>query len=167
MSRDIHFQYCPECAGRFIAPGTGLGGSNKLVCAECGLVFHLDPKLTAAALVVRHGEVLLVRRARPPQKGWWCLPGGYVDRGEIVEAAAAREVREETGLIVQTRRLFGLYSYADYPVVVAVYETEISGGVLEPNQESLEACWFAPEDIPWDRLAFPSARDSLRAWADG
>ena len=58
----------------------------------------------------------MIRRANEPGLGLWSLPGGYVDRGELVEAAAAREVLEETGLKVNVTALVGVFSEVRHPV---------------------------------------------------
>ncbi|MBU2548457.1 MAG: NUDIX hydrolase [Proteobacteria bacterium] len=166
MSREIDFRFCPECGGGLLARIGSSGRPAGHVCASCGRVLHLDPKLAACGLVVRQGRVLLMKRARPPEKGSWCLPGGFVDRGETLEGAAVREVGEETGLDVETTGLYGLYSYPDYPIVVAIYRTRIMGGELAVNEESLEAGWFGPDRLPWDHMAFPSTREALKAWAE-
>ncbi len=158
-------KYCRICGGLLGPMPAAPGKPPLLACLGCGRRVHLDPKLAAAALIVENGQALLLRRARPPARGLWCLPGGFVDRGEKVEMAAVREVGEETGLESRTGRLLGLYSYPGYPVVVAIFEMEIIGGELSINDESLEARWFEPSLIPWEELAFPSARDCLLAWA--
>lgn len=56
------------------------------------------PRLAALAVVLDRGHVLLVQRANPPDQGLWGYPGGKVDWGETVFAAAARELHEETGV---------------------------------------------------------------------
>lgn len=166
MSREINFRYCPECAARLEARKAGPDGGERPVCPSCGLTVHPDPKVAACGLVVKNGRVLMLRRARPPARGRWCFPGGFADRGETLEQAAAREVKEETGFQVRPGSLFGLYSYPGYPIVVAIYHVEILEGTLRPNRESLEARWFGPDEIPWDGLAFPSTADALRTWVN-
>jgi ADP-ribose pyrophosphatase YjhB (NUDIX family) len=103
-----------------------------------------------------------VQRAIHPSYGKWVFPGGYVDRGETLEAAALREVREESGLVVHLTRLLGVYSFAGNPVIVVAYAGEVTGGSLQTDDESLAIRPFPPADIPWDQLAFPSTVQVLR-----
>ena len=79
----------------------------RLVCAgtTCGYVFYLDPKLAVGTIVrMPDGRIVLARRAIEPGFGQWVFPGGYVDRGEEVRAAAMREAREEAGIHRSDRR---------------------------------------------------------------
>lgn len=63
--------------------------------------------LAVGAVVVHDGQLLLVRRGRPPAAGLWSVPGGRVEPGETLADAVVREVREETGLDVEPRELLG------------------------------------------------------------
>ena len=137
-------------------------GSERPVCPDCGRVIFYDPKVAVICIVPRDGRVLMIRRATDLGYGLWGLPGGYVDRGEVVERAAAREVREETGLEVETGELIGLFSEADEPVMVAVYAAKETGGTLEAGPEALEVGFFDIRDLP--ELAFPRDRDVLAKW---
>ncbi len=70
-----------------------------------------QPKLTVDAVVFDdEGRLLLIKRKRPPFKGSYALPGGFVELDETVEAAAHRELKEETGVTVKSQRLVGIYS---------------------------------------------------------
>jgi 8-oxo-dGTP diphosphatase len=69
-----------------------------------------SPALTVDAVWIRSGSVLLVRRGRPPFRGSWAFPGGFVELQETVEAAVVRELREETGLVGRPLKIVGVYS---------------------------------------------------------
>jgi 8-oxo-dGTP diphosphatase len=157
------FKYCPVCGGRFETRLLRAGEPERLVCTQCGFVFYLDPKV-AVGTIIRNdaGQIVLVRRAIEPGYGKWVFPGGYVDRGEAVTAAALREAREETGLEIRIDRLIDVYSYAGRAPVIIVYAATMIGGCLACDEESFEARFFAPEAIPWDELAFRSTEAGVR-----
>ncbi len=99
-------------------------------------------------------KLLLTRRA---DSGQWCIPGGGMDAGESVEECSAREMLEETGLVVRVGRLLGVYSsphrlieYADgnrWQVVILNFEVERVDGELTLNNEVTEFGWFTWEEI--------------------
>lgn len=121
-----------------------------------------DPKVAAICVVPRDNKVLMIRRGTDLGYGLWGLPGGYVDRGEVVENAAAREVWEETGLEVKTGSMIGLFSEPGDPVMVAVYVAEETGGTLEAGPEALEVGFFSIDALP--ELAFPRDQEVLARW---
>ena len=130
-------------------------GVQRSVCTDCGLVAYVDPKLAAVVLVSRNGQLLMVRRAMEPQLGKWSFPSGYVDRGEVVEHAAVREVKEETNIEVEIVGLIGLYSRADSPVVLAAYAATVVGGELRAGVEAQDVRFFRHDELP----AFPFPDD--------
>ena len=83
-----------------------------------------------------------------------------------MEDAAVREVREEVGLHAEIDRVVGVYSYSGQPVVVVVFAGHAVGGTLVAGHETDEVRIFRPAEIPWDDLAFPSVRESLREFLD-
>jgi ADP-ribose pyrophosphatase YjhB (NUDIX family) len=108
------------------------------------------------------GKIVLLKRGISPQKGKWVIPGGYVDRGEEVEAAAVRETREECGLEIRIERLLGVYSYPGYIPVMVVYVAQYVSGELIAGDETLETGLFSEDRIPWENLAFQSTVDALK-----
>jgi ADP-ribose pyrophosphatase YjhB (NUDIX family) len=128
---------------------------------DCGTPFYLDPKVAACSVIEKDEGIVLIRRGIPPQKGRWVIPGGFVDRGEPVEAAAVRESLEECGLETRITGLLGVYSYPGEIVVVVIYKAEALGGILIAGDETTEAGVFSPDRIPWAELAFESTRQAL------
>lgn len=155
-------RFCPLCGGGLERRAVDAYGRLEAVCAPCTFVFYLNQKVVACAIPVEDGRILLTRRAIHPAHGKWTFPGGYVDWGEPVHAAAVRETLEETGLSVDLGALLGVYSYADSPVVVVVWEAQVTGGILTGCHENDRLEWTRVEDIPWDELAFPSTAAALR-----
>ena len=101
-------------------------------------------------------------RAIEPGYGKWVCPGGFVDRGEEVLTAAIREAREEAGVDIRIDRLLNVYSYPGVAPVIIVYVATMTGGTLACDDECLEVRLFAPDQIPWDELAFSSTTAALR-----
>lgn len=155
--------YCTQCTAPLEERAFGPGEKTVPACPRCGVVHWIDPKIAAGCLVVRAGRVLLVKRGIQPGYGRWVFPGGHVDRGETVEAAALRETKEETGADAVLDGLLGLFSYPGRPVVVAVYRARLADASPEPAalDETLEVGWFAPDEVESLELAFRSSADSL------
>ena len=75
--------------------------------------FPTDPVPAVGAIVFRGSQVLLVRRGAAPNRGRWSVPGGALETGETVEAAAVRETREETGVDVRPLSVFSVSNYIE------------------------------------------------------
>jgi ADP-ribose pyrophosphatase YjhB (NUDIX family) len=140
-------------------------GKERPCCPRCGHIVYHNPKLVVVAVLVRDGKVCLVRRRINPGKGLWGMPGGYVDRGEVVKEAAAREVREETGLETRVRRLLDVVSEPGRAEVLAVYEMEETGGELSPGPEVMDVAFFPLDKLP--PLAFPRDAGLISSFASG
>ena len=162
MYEDVEFQFCPVCGGSLLRQILKEQEPPRLVCSQCDFVFYLDPKVVACSIVEIDGRIVLLKRAIDPQRGKWVLPGGYVDRGETVTAAAVRETQEECGLNTRVARLLGVYSYPGRPAVVVVYVAEYVSGELVADDETEEVGLYLEEEIPWPQLAFQSTVDALK-----
>ena len=152
--------YCQRC-GHALERRT-FEGKPRPTCPSCGFVVFLDPKVAVVVLVSEGDRLLFVQRGAEPQIGKWCFPGGYVDQGEQVEAAARREVREETGLEVEITVLIGVYSLPSNPVIVVAYSGKVTGGRLVAGTDAEDAGWFAASDLP--ELAFPHNVKIIEDW---
>lgn len=162
------YSYCPVCGGELELRTLRVTEPGRLVCGRCNFVFYLDPKVAVGTIIRdERDHLVLVRRAIEPGYGKWVFPGGFVDRGEEVTVAAIREAREEAGLDIRLERLINVYSYPGRSPVIIVYAATIVGGCLACDEESLEGRFFAPQEIPWDDLAFRSTHEALREYLVG
>jgi ADP-ribose pyrophosphatase YjhB (NUDIX family) len=162
MNVEPEFRFCPVCGGGLRSKVLKATEPARLVCSACDFVFYQDPKVAACSIVEQDRRIVLVQRGIHPQKGKWVLPGGFVDRGEEVRAAALRETEEECGIKTRIRDLLGIYSYPGRPVIVVVYLAERLSGELAARDECTAVKLVFPEEIPWSDLAFPSTVDALR-----
>jgi ADP-ribose pyrophosphatase YjhB (NUDIX family) len=156
------FRFCPRCGGNLSLRALKHGEPSRLVCGACEFIFYLDPKVAACTICMLEGGIVLLRRSIEPAAGKWVFPGGFVDRGETVSAAAERETLEEVNLKVSLMGILDVYSFPGSPVVVIVYAAEVTGGELAACDECDEVKVFTPESIPWSDLAFESTRVALR-----
>ena len=151
-------RHCTDC-------GAALGQERPHpVCTGCGRTQHRDPKVGVGAVARDEaGGLLLVRRGVAPGKGLWALPAGYVDAGEDPRDAAAREVLEETGLVVRCLDVVDVYPGGGGASFFIAFTAQVVGGVLFAGDDALDARFFGLDALP--ELAFPSTHDVVRRLA--
>ncbi len=121
---------------------------DRPTCPNCGFIHYLDPKVAVAVILGDDRGVLLGRRCVDPAAAW-SFPAGYVNRGEVLEEAAVREVLEEFNVAVRLTGLVGVYSERGDPVVLVVYAGEIDAGAPIPDgHEVSEVRCFPLDELP-------------------
>ncbi|MGE3962162.1 MAG: NUDIX hydrolase [Dehalococcoidia bacterium] len=146
-------RFCPRC-------GAALEGGG---CPGDGYRWYPDPKVAVGVLVAdEHRRLLLVRRNHEPALGAWAFPSGFVDAGEVLEEAAAREVREEANVEVAVEALLGGWSDAGNPVIFLAFSGRVTAGTPSPGDEASEVGWFPVDALP--PLAFDHDAEVVAAW---
>ncbi len=177
------FRFCPRCG-----TALDLASHPRPTCPSCGYVQYRNPVVGVAAVILepdlgrlgppdahpsslqlpdldpqfahsRAPRVLLGLRApRVSRAGLWCLPCGYVEYDEDVRDALAREIREETGLVVEAAEVFAVHSNfhdPDRQTVGIWFRVRVSGGSLSPGDDLIDLRFVSPGD-PGVPLAFPT-----------
>jgi ADP-ribose pyrophosphatase YjhB (NUDIX family) len=157
--------HCTNCGGP-LALGPLPGEERpRLACAACGQIAYVNPRLVVTTIPVTDaGDVVLIRRGFEPGRGSWAQPGGFLEVDETPTEGAARETLEETGLVVATGDIIGLYARLEAAVIVLAYEARIVGGVMRTSPEALEVHAYEPESIPWPEIAFKTTWWALVDW---
>jgi len=159
--------FCSHC-GQSVRLRIPQGDSlARHVCAACGTIHYQNPKIVAGCIAVHGGRVLLCRRAIAPRSGLWTIPAGFMENGETVAEAAARETREEALAAVTVGGLYALYNLPHRNQVYMIFTGALPTPHCAAGSETLEAALVEEEEIPWDELAFRVVTKSLqRFFAD-
>ncbi len=136
------------------------------VCGSCAIVHYRNPNVIAGCIVTHDDAVLICRRAIEPRYGYWTLPAGYMELGESVVQAAAREAMEEACADVDLAALYTVVDVIHMGQVHMMYRGTLRGGRHSAGPESLETALVGMDAIPWDELAFPSVRFTLERFRE-
>ncbi len=124
------------------------------------------PLVGVGAIIIEDGRVLLIKRGKAPLLGEWSIPGGLLELGETLRQAAAREALEETGLVVETADLLGVFDRVVrdpdqrilYHYVLIDFLCHRVAGDARAAGDAAEARWFMPSELP----ALALAADTLK-----
>ncbi len=120
------------------------------------------PSVTTDAIILKKetAEILLIRRAKDPFNDRWALPGGFIEMDEVLETACKRELKEETGLMIEKLEQFRVYDAVDRDprgrtLSVIFYGFVEKDAEVKGDDDAAEAAWFKMENLP--ELAFDHA----------
>jgi ADP-ribose pyrophosphatase YjhB (NUDIX family) len=155
-SGPAHCEKCGTPTGLRIPEGDERA---RRVCEnpECGHVHYRNPKVVVGAICTREDRVLLCKRAIEPCIGRWGYPQGYLELGETTRQGAAREAREEAGVVFDpaSSELIAIYNLAGVQIQM-IFRVELESADFKAGPESSDVKFVAWADIPWDDLAFPT-----------
>ena len=159
------FKYCPVCGSKHFVEQS----EKSKLCGSCGFEYFLNPSSAVAAFIMNDkGELLVTRRKFDPGRGTLDLPGGFCDIGETIGEALAREVEEETNLIIKEKHYFcslpNKYRYSgfDIPTLDTFFVCKVEDEAkLRPADDVAEAVWMPLKDIHTEQFGLRSIRQAL------
>ena len=156
------WRLCPRCGAELVRLDSG-----HAECPACGSRYWANSAPAAEGLLERDGKVLLARRKLEPRRGFWDVPGGFLEEGEDAIAGLKREFREETGIEVEPVEFLGPHvePYDRYFVLGLTWLVQ-GEGEPKPADDVEELGWFGPQELPAE-MAFAHQDDLLRRWANG
>lgn len=158
--------YCSNC-GAPVAQRIPEGDNRlRYVCAACDTVHYQNPKIVAGCIPDYGGRILLCRRAIEPRYGLWTLPAGFMENDETAVEAAERETLEEANARVDDLQLYTVLNIPHVNQVYLMFRSRLLDLDFTPGAESLDVRLFEPDALPWQDLAFPTVRETLRFYLE-
>jgi len=164
-------KYCSDCGSQVELLVPDGDDRPRHVCGACGTIHYQNPKVVVGCIPVWEDRILLCCRAIEPRCGLWTLPAGFMETGETSQQGAARETLEEAEARVEVGDLYSLFNLPHIDQIYLMFRSRLLNLEFAPGPESLDVRLFKEQEIPWDELAFPVVRETLRLYfcdrADG
>lgn len=157
-------KYCHHCASPVSHRIPEGDDKPRHICEDCDTIFYQNPKNVVGTVPYDGDRILLCKRAIEPRLGKWTLPAGFMENGESSLEGAIRETSEEAGanIRVTENSLYTLFNLPRINQVYMFFRAELLDLKFDPGIESLEVALFEEKDIPWDEIAFPVVKETLR-----
>jgi len=141
---------------------------TRSVCPVCRYHDYFNPKMVVGAIIEHEGKILLCRRGIMPQRNLWTIPAGFLEVGESTAAGAARETLEEADAKIEIIAPYVHYDIVGIGQAYLLFRAKLLSpftfAAMPP--ESLDAALFAPENIPFDEIAFSSVSIALKSYLE-
>ncbi len=158
--------FCSNCGAKVqlrVPPGDHL---PRFICDACGTIHYQNPRLVLGCVPEFEGRILLCRRAIEPRRGYWTVPAGFMENGETLQGAAARECHEEALARVAIGSLLSVVHVLHADQVHVFFRATMSVAEFGAGEESLEVALVTPAEIPWADIAFRSTDFTLRRYLE-
>lgn len=158
--------FCSNCGHRVetrIPDGDHL---PRHVCPSCHTIHYQNPKIVVGCVPEHDGRILLCKRAIEPRLGYWTFPAGFMENGETLQAAAARECWEEALARVEIGSLLAVVNVVHAHQVHVMFRAHLPKPEFGVGPESLQSGLYREDEIPWDDIAFPSIEFALRRYLE-
>lgn len=154
-------KFCSNCGAPVelrIPEGDSL---PRFVCGACGVIHYQNPRMIVGCIPEWEDRILLCRRGIEPRHGLWTVPAGFMENGETTMQGAARETLEEANARVEVGQLYALYNIPHINQVYILFRARLLDLDFSAGAETLETRLFLEAEVPWERLAFATVRNTL------
>ncbi|MEJ2611216.1 MAG: NUDIX hydrolase [Candidatus Thiodiazotropha sp.] len=156
--------FCSQCGSKVAFQMPEGDNRPRYICTECRTIHYQNPNIVVGCIPIWEDKILLCRRAIEPRHGFWTLPAGFMENGETTQQGAARETLEEACAQVEVEGLYTLFNLPHINQVYLLFRSRLLNLDFAPGDESLEVRLFDVHEIPWEKMAFPVIRESLRIY---
>ncbi|MCF7884917.1 MAG: NUDIX hydrolase [Candidatus Marinimicrobia bacterium] len=162
----MKYNYCYKCGHK--TRGITRDGRKRDYCPNCQIVLYDNP-IPSVAICTRDqkGRILLVKRAVEPEKGKWCLPGGFIERGETTQETALRELEEETALEGRSPELLGIETHLNGyfgDILLIGYTITLDNYEIRAGDDAAAAKFFNFNEMP--SVVFQAHRNFIKIYKE-
>jgi ADP-ribose pyrophosphatase YjhB (NUDIX family) len=159
-------KFCSACGQPVVFKVPDGDHRPRHVCESCGTIHYENPRIIAGCIPEWQGRILLCKRAIEPRRGYWTFPAGFMENGESLQQAAARESMEEALARVEVGSMVSVVHVLEAHQVHIFFRARLLDLDFGIGPESLETRLYEEHEIPWDQIAFRSVDFALRAYLE-
>ena len=153
---DLSIKFCTQCGApvcQRVPKGEML---ERITCTRCGHIHYENPKILVACIAMYEDAILWMQRGEEPCKGGWAIPSGFMEKGETLQEAAVRELRQETNAVLDPDKLAlnGIGTVTQTNEVYVVFRGVLKKPEFSVGHEAMDVGLFTEEQVPWDNIAF-------------
>jgi ADP-ribose pyrophosphatase YjhB (NUDIX family) len=159
-------KFCSACGQPVVLKIPDGDHLPRHVCPSCGTIHYENPRIIAGCVPEWEGKLLLCKRAIEPRRGFWTIPAGFMENGEALQDAAARESMEEALARVEIGSLLAIVNVIRAHQVHIMFRARLLDTDFGVGPESLEVQLYDESAIPWADMAFLSVEFALRRYLE-
>lgn len=157
-------KYCSSCGSKVNLTIPEGDNRPRYVCPACETIHYQNPNMVTGCIPEWEDKILLCKRAIEPRLGLWTLPAGFMENGESNMEGAAREAMEEANAVMREMQLFSVFSIPHINQVYTMYRGVLHKGEASAGDESEDVRLVSKEEVPWEHIAFPVIRETLKLY---
>lgn len=157
--------YCFQCGTELKLITPIHDDRERLVCPSCNFISYNQTTVLVGVILHHKHQILWIKRGINPYKGLWTFPSGYLESGESLQEAAARELTEETGINIPSSELipFGILSITPINQIYFIFHASCDTAVsAELTREVSDWGWFSESEAPWSEMAYVESENYVK-----